>query len=138
LNAGVSPTRDRGFNEELRRVWEAGKSARLFVDEFRSPMAAIETVKAVWQLVQKNARGLYHVAGSEHLSRWRIGELLAARWPELNAKLEPASLKEYSGPPRAPDTSLNCTKAEALLGYRLPGFSSWLESHPQSDKEWML
>lgn len=138
LNAGISPTQDRGFNEELRRAWAAGKATRLFLDEFRSPIAAIETTKAVWQLIQKNARGLYHIAGSERLSRFRIGQLLAARRSELDAKLESASLKEYSGPPRSPDTSLDCAKAEAFLGCELPGFSSWLESHPQSDREWML
>jgi len=35
LNGGTSPAGNRGFNEELRRAWEAGKPTRLFVDEFR-------------------------------------------------------------------------------------------------------
>src|SRR5205814_9797402 len=32
------PICDRGFNEEMRRAWQSGKTLRLFVDEFRSPI----------------------------------------------------------------------------------------------------
>jgi len=77
LNGGTSPAGNRGFNEELRRAWEAGKPTRLFVDEFRCPIPAIETVRAIWELMNKGAAGLFHVAGKERLSRWQIGELLA-------------------------------------------------------------
>src|SRR6266704_3911088 len=35
LNGGASPTGDRGFNEEMRRAWHAGRTLKLFVDEFR-------------------------------------------------------------------------------------------------------
>jgi len=129
LNGGVSPTGDRSFTEDLRRAWQAGKTTGLFVDEFRSPIAGIETARAMWELIQKQASGLYHVAGSERLSRWQIGQLLAARHPELNPKLDRASLKEYGGPPRSPDTSLNCAKAEKLLSRRLPGLTEWFDRH---------
>ena len=73
---------------------------------------------------------LYHVAGSERLSRWQIGQLLAARCPELQPKIVPGSLKQYAGAPRAPDTSLNCAKAQKLLSFRLPGLTEWLSAHP--------
>jgi dTDP-4-dehydrorhamnose reductase len=131
LNGGTSPTGDRGFNEEMRRAWQAGRTLKLFTDEFRSPTSAAVTARAVWELAAANQPGLYHVSGSERLSRWRIGELMAARWPGLNPKIQPGSLREYEGPPRAPDTSLNCSKAQRLLSFRLPGFTDWLEAHPE-------
>jgi len=130
LNGGVSPTGDRGFNEEMRRAWQAGRTLRLFTDEFRSPTPAVVTAHAVWGLALQNKPGLYHVAGSERLSRWQIGQLLAARWPQLNPRIEPTSFKEYRGAPRAPDTSLNCGKAQKLLSFPLPGLSDWLAGHP--------
>lgn len=130
LNGGTSPTGDRGFNEEMRRAWQEGRALRLFTDEFRSPIAAEETARAVWGLVSKGATGIYHVAGGERLSRWRIGELLAARWPQLHPRIQAASLQEYQGAPRPPDTSLNCSKAEQALGTPLPRFSDWLAAHP--------
>ncbi|MGH7969743.1 MAG: SDR family NAD(P)-dependent oxidoreductase, partial [Limisphaerales bacterium] len=80
----------------------------------------------VWELTAKSATGLFHVAGAERLSRWDIGRLYAARWPELKPQIEAASLKEYHGAPRAPDTSLNCAKAQAKLSFSLPKLSEWL------------
>jgi dTDP-4-dehydrorhamnose reductase len=131
LNGGISPTRDRGFNEAMRRAWEEGKTLRLFVDEFRSPIPAPVTARAVWELAAKEKPGLYHLGGSERLSRWQIGQVLAARCPHLNPKLEPASLSEYQGAPRPPDTSLNCAKIQQLLSFPLPGLGEWLRSHPR-------
>jgi dTDP-4-dehydrorhamnose reductase len=130
LNGGASPTGDRGFNEVMRRAWTEGRTLNLFSDEFRSPIHARETVCAVWELVARGAMGVYHVAGSERLSRLRIGELLAARWPQLNPKIKADTLKNYSGPPRAPDTSLDCSKAQKLLSLPLPGLTDWLAANP--------
>ena len=130
LNGGTSPTGDRGFNELMRRAWEAGQTVKLFTDEFRSPMAAEVTARAIWDLAGQGRTGLYHIAGSERLSRWQLGQLIAARWPQLQPRIVAASLKEYAGAPRAPDTSLNCAKAQALLSFRLPGLTEWLATHP--------
>jgi dTDP-4-dehydrorhamnose reductase len=133
LNGGTSPTGDRGFNEALRRAWQAGQTVKLFVDEYRSPLPAAVTARAVWELVARGQPGLYHVAGSERLSRWQIGQLIAARWPQLRPRLEPASIEQYPGPPRSPDTSLNCAKAQRLLSFALPGLGEWLRDHPEEE-----
>ncbi len=130
LNGGVSPSGNRGFNEELRRAFHEGRPLRLFTDEFRSPIPAVATARAVWELAALNQPGIYHVAGSERLSRFQIGQHVAARWPQLNPKIEPASLQEYSGAPRPPDCSLNCAKAQKRLSFPLPGLPDWLAAHP--------
>jgi dTDP-4-dehydrorhamnose reductase len=130
LNGGRSPTGDRGFNEVLVQAWRAGRTVSLFEDEFRSPIAASETARAVWELIAYGATGTFHVAGAERLSRLQIGERLAARWASLNPRINRSSLKSYSGPPRAPDTSLNCAKAERLLSFPLPGLTDWLAANP--------
>ena len=121
LNGGLSPTGDRGFDEQMLRAWRAGRTLKLFVDEFRCPIFAEATARATWELIARNQPGLYHVAGSQRLSRWEIGQIIAARRPDSNPRIEPASLKDYEGAPRSPDTSLNCAKAQALLSFPLPG-----------------
>jgi dTDP-4-dehydrorhamnose reductase len=131
LNGGTSPAGNRGFNEQLREDWTAGRVSKLFTDEFRCPIPALETARAVWDLIVKNRPGLYHLAGSEKLSRWQIGELIAARWPQLHPRLEATSLKTYAGAPRPADCSLNCAKIQSLLSFPLLGLSGWLRSHPQ-------
>jgi dTDP-4-dehydrorhamnose reductase len=130
LNGGTSPGGNRGFNEQMRRAWQAGQTLKLFMDEFRSPISAAVTARAIWELADRGAQGLYHLAGSERLSRWQIGQVLAKRWPELHPRIQAASLKEYAGAPRPPDTSLNCAKVQKLLSFPLPGLTEWLEAHP--------
>jgi dTDP-4-dehydrorhamnose reductase len=126
LTGGTSPKGDRGFNEEMKNAWRAGKSLHLFVDEFRCPAAAPVIARAVWELLQGGAQGTYHLAGAEKLSRYRIGQLLAERHPELQPKIIAGSRTEYKGPPRPPDTSLDCSKIQQFLSFRLPRFSEWL------------
>src|SRR5262249_28466411 len=104
-----------------------------FTDEFRSPIAALVTARAVWELLSKKQTGLFHIAGSERLSRWQIGQLLAARHPELHPKIEAALLKDYPGAPRPPDTSLNCTKVQRIISFRLPGFTEYLQGNEAND-----
>src|SRR5436305_1046784 len=100
LNFGISPTGDRAFNEQLRHSVERGETLNLFTDEFRCPIPAIETARAVWELAAQNKPGLYHIAGCERLSRWQIGTALAKRWASLHPKVEPMSMKDFHGPPR--------------------------------------
>ena len=131
INGGVSRAGNRGFNEQLRLAWETGRPMTLFTDEFRSPIFAGETARAVWELALQNRTGLFHVAGAERLSRWQIGQLLARRWPDLKVDIKPGSARDYPGPPRAPDTSLDIAKIQNVLSQPLPGLGYWLAANPQ-------
>lgn len=131
LNGGLSPAGNRAFNEELRLAWQQGQTVRLFTDEFRCPIPALVTARAIWELAAVNQPGLYHLAGSQRLSRWEIGQLLAARWPDLPARMEAGSLREYCGAPRPADCSLNCAKIQRWLSFPLPGLADWLAANPE-------
>ena len=132
LNGGVSPTGGRAFNEQLRRsLAQAGPVMKLFTDEFRCPLPAVETARAVWELVAKNCAGLYHVAGAEKLSRRQIGDLLRPRWPEITSLIESGSAMDFPGPTRALDTSLDISKVQNVLSQPLPGLSEWLVANPR-------
>ena len=92
----------------------------LFTDEFRCPIFAGETARAVWELANQGRTGLFHVAGAEKLSRW----------PQLNPKITPCSAKNFPGPPRALDTSLNIAKIQKVLSVPLLGLGDWLAANP--------
>ena len=130
INGGVSRAGNRGFNEQLRLALQTGQGMTLFTDEFRSPIPAVETARAVWELAEKNWTGIYHVAGAEKLSRWQIGGLLTNRWPEMTAAIKSGSAKDFAGPPRALDTSLDIAKAQKVLSTPLPGLAGWLAQNP--------
>jgi dTDP-4-dehydrorhamnose reductase len=130
INGGISRSGDKGFNERLKLALQNAMGMKLFTDEFRSPIFAGETARAVWELANKNCAGIFHVAGAEKLSRWQIGELLTARWPEIKTKIEPGSTKDFPGATRAPDTSLDISKVQKILSKPLPGLSEWLATNP--------
>jgi len=130
INGGISRKGGHGFNEQLKAMLQREQKMTLFTDEFRCPVFAGETARAVWELAVRNRSGLFHVAGAERLSRWQIGQLLVQRWPELKSKIQPGSAKDFAGPPRAPDTSLDISSVQKILSRPLPGLSEWLENHP--------
>ena len=131
INGGVSPSGQRAFNEQMRHsLQQAGQGVTLFTDEFRCPIPSVETARAVWDLAGRNCAGLYHVAGAEKLSRARMGELLVRRWPEVTAKIKYGLAREFPGPPRALDTSLDISKVQKVLARPLPGLTEWLAANP--------
>lgn len=134
LNAGKSPAGGRAFNEQFRRSLQtAGHGMVLFTDEFRCPIPAVETARAAWELAGKNCAGLFHVAGAEKLSRFQIGGLLVKRWPEITAEIKSGSARDFPGPPRALDTSLDISKAQKILSRPLPKLSEWLAANPDAE-----
>ena len=128
LTAGKSPNSDRGIEEQLRLRWAKGDTVKLFIDEYRCPIPAEVTARGIWELALAKRPGLYHLAGSQRLSRLEIGQAIAAIRPEWNPKIESCSLRDYAGPPRAPDTSLDCGKLQQILSFPLTGLREWLVS----------
>lgn len=135
LTAGCSETSDRSFVEGMRKACRLGQRLTLFTDEFRCPLPAGVVARAVWELLDHERPGLYHLGGSERMSRWDIG-LALVRWhPELSPCLQAGSIKDYRGPARPADLSMRSDKIQKLLSFPLPGFRDWLASrrHPSGD-----
>jgi dTDP-4-dehydrorhamnose reductase len=129
LNGGVSPSGSRAFNEQFRQSLRAASGMTLFTDEFRCPIPAAETARAVWELAERNCAGLFHVAGAEKLSRLQIGRLLVSRWPEVRTEIKSGLSRDFPGPPRALDTSLDISKVQKVLSRRIPGLGEWLKAN---------
>ena len=126
LTAGMSQEGDRSFVEDMCRTAKAGKDVTLYADEFRCPLPAAVIARAIWELVDRKQPGLYHLGGSERLSRWEIGETLLPWCPELKGYLKKGSARNHVGSPRPADLSLRCDKIQSLLSFRIPGFREWL------------
>ena len=126
LTAGTSESGDRSFVEDMCRKARAGKDVTLYTDEFRCPLPAGVIARALWGLVDHDKPGLYHLGGSERLSRWEIGELLLPSYPELQGRLIKGSALNHAGAPRPIDLSLSCDKIQKVLSFRIPGLRSWL------------
>ena len=116
----------RGASEDLFATLDRGEVARLFEDEWRTPLPASVAAAALIELCASPARGLLHVAGAERVSRLELGHALHAERFQDPAR----AARELMGcaradldlsPPRPEDTSLCCERARALLETALPG-----------------
>jgi len=126
LTAGTSETSNRSFVEDMCRTAKAGKDMTLYEDEFRCPLPAGVIARVIWELVDCEQPGLYHLGGSDRLSRWGIGETLLPWCPEFKGHLMKGSARNHVGSPRPADLSLRCDKIQSLLSFRIPGFREWL------------
>ena len=104
----------------------------LYADEFRCPLPAGVIARAIWELLDRNQPGLYHLGGRERLSRWEIGQALLPWYPELRGRLMKGSSRDHQGATRPADLSLNCDKLQRLLSFQIPGFRSWLAGRTQT------
>ena len=126
LTAGTSQDADRSYVEDMVRSAKAGKNVPLFADEFRCPLPAGVIARSIWELLDRDQPGLYHLGGSERLSRWEIGQALLPWYPVLEGRLVKTSARTYRGSPRPTDLSLSCDKIQRLLSFSIPGFREWL------------
>ncbi len=86
LLMGNSPGGRRSLHERLLADWAAGKTPRLFTDEFRQPCTAENLAEVLVELCERpDLRGVHHWAGADLLSRFELGERLRAHF-----KLTPA------------------------------------------------
>lgn len=126
LTAGTSQNGNRSFVEDMSRSAKAGRDVTVYADEYRCPLPAGVIARTIWELLNCERPGLYHLGGSERLSRWEIGEALVPWYPELAGRLVKGSSRTHTGAPRPSDLSLRCDKIQRLLSFRLPGFREWL------------
>ena len=105
------------------KVMFEGTALKLFVDEFRTPVAVGCLVDGLL-LALEQAPGILHLGGGERISRYDFGLLTAEMLSYNNAHIAACLQKEMPlGARRPADVSLNIDKAKAL------GF------HPRSLRE---
>ena len=113
---GHSPGGNRGADEVLIDNWKRGNATPLFVDEYRTPTAVGELAEKLIEIARQRITGLIHVAGGTRLSRYDFGRKIADLFEFPSQLLIPRRREEvHSIPPRAPDVSMNITKARSLF-----------------------
>jgi dTDP-4-dehydrorhamnose reductase len=135
LTAGRSLNGDRSFVEDMCRAAQSRQAVRLYADEFRCPLPAGVIARVIWALLEARLSGLYHLGGSERLSRWEIGRALVSWYPELAGRLVADSARAHAGAPRPADLSLRCDKLQAQLSFPLPGFRTWLAGRSRRETD---
>jgi dTDP-4-dehydrorhamnose reductase len=91
----------------------ARENRRFFVDELRSPVQVGDLAEAILELLTLDVAGPLHLGGADDISRLDFAVLLGAD----RGRLEPVE----TTPDRAPNVTLDSSRARALLVTRLRG-----------------
>lgn len=77
LLMGDSPGARRSLHERLLADWAAGRTAKLYADEFRQPCTGENLAETLVELAERPALcGVFHWAGRDLLSRVQLGEAI--------------------------------------------------------------
>lgn len=127
LLVGDSGGRGIGASDSILAALERGERPRLFVDEWRTPLAAEDAGRALAELHRDESddartRGIVHLAGPTRCTRLELGlaVLRAAGRDDAEALVEPARRADAGLAELRPrDASLAVGRARALLRTQL-------------------
>jgi dTDP-4-dehydrorhamnose reductase len=98
------------FGQQIAAL-RSGKHIQLFTDEWRTPLALPTAASALVALALSPETGLFHIGGPERMSRFEMGQTLAAALGVDPAALLAVSQRDAPAPePRPRDVSLNSSK----------------------------
>jgi dTDP-4-dehydrorhamnose reductase len=124
--------------EDMEQKARQGEELRLYTDQYRTPLFAGDAVTAILQLIMdREARGLFHLGGPTKLSRFEFGEYFCQAFSYSSRLLVPCRMEESRQTTRRPrDCSLSSVKAQKALKLSLtpPRQGLDLLRHPEGEK----
>lgn len=126
LLTGNSAGGQRSLHERLLADWAAGKTPRLFVDEFRQPCSAENLAEVLLELCERNdVTGVQHWAGTELVSRHELGVRVRERF-KLGEPQAPIVRVQRSDVPEV------ARKRQPVLALDISALAGKLKTRPQS------
>ena len=126
LLMGNSAAGQRSHHERLFADWAAGRTPRLFVDEFRQPCSAENLAEVIVELCERHdLRGIFHWAGTELLSRHELGRRIREHF-KLTEKQAPLLAVTRASQPEA------TRKRQACLALDIAPLAGKLKTRPPS------
>ncbi len=125
---GWSLSGTRSLAEFFFNQLSAGEQCNGFTDVFFCPMFIGDLTEVLFQMLDKNLSGLYHVTGSEALSKFDFGQRIARQFGfDLNLVI-PKSVEE-SGlkARRSHNLRLSIHKLSTAIGTEIPGVSTGIQ-----------
>jgi dTDP-4-dehydrorhamnose reductase len=124
---------DAGFGYLVASVVDALSAGREFtvwdapdINRVATPVLATDAAELIWRALEREAIGILHCVGSEHIDRVALARRAVAAYG-----LDPELLKVGPPPPQSEripyDTRLDATRTAARLGVELPDVDQLLE-----------
>jgi dTDP-4-dehydrorhamnose reductase len=119
----------RAVHERLLTDWAAGRTPKLYTDEFRQPCTAENLAEVVVELGERrDLRGVFHWAGTELLSRHALGLRVREHF-KLTERQAPIVAATRADTPEA------AKKRQACLALDIGPLAGKLKTRPQSIAE---
>ncbi len=119
----------RNFVDTILQAAREGRDLKVVDDQRGSPTFTGMLSRTIWRLVTAGARGTYHVAGRGACTWYELA-CSALELAGIEADITPVGTSEFPRPaPRPPNSVLDCSKAEAFLGGKLPGWQEGLREY---------
>ncbi len=129
LLMGDSPGGKRSLHERMLADWAAGKTPRLYTDEFRQPCTAENLAEVMVELCERrDPVGVQHWAGSELLSRYALGVKIRERFKLSEAQAPLTAVTRA-------DTPEVAKKRQPCLALDISPLAGRLKTRPQSVAE---
>jgi dTDP-4-dehydrorhamnose reductase len=107
---------------------EAEDPIKLFQDQTITPTYADEVSRILLELISKDGSGVFHASGSQAVSRYEMGKLIAKAFGLKEGMVIPISMSDAGLAARRPtDSSLNVEKIEEELNMRMHPIHASLE-----------
>lgn len=116
-------------HEKLVHALARGAAGALFTDDIRCPVHVADLASALLELASFAHSGIHHVAGTDAVSRYELG-LLIARRDGLDEAALPTGKRADAGVPGPLDVRLDCTRTQSRLSTLLRGARTFLAPRP--------
>lgn len=112
------PSKRSNFVYWVKDNLQAGKQIKVVNDQIRTPTYIPDLVKGILLLIEKQAKGIYHLSGKDILTPYQMA-ILVAKYLHLNTELiEPVDASTFTQIGKRPQkTGFNIEKAKQDLGY---------------------
>jgi dTDP-4-dehydrorhamnose reductase len=126
---GFGPPWRKSLSDWLLGILRAGNPVPAFCDVYFTPIALPHLCQAIEEMVDKNASGVFHVAGGERVSKFVFAARLAEHFGFPKTLVKESRLADARlGAARPLDMSLSTAKIAAFLGRPMPNLADNLSA----------
>jgi dTDP-4-dehydrorhamnose reductase len=125
---GWSLTGQRSLSEFFVNSLSSGQRVQGFTDVLFCPLFVADLAELLMKMLAKGLSGIYHVVGSESLTKYDFGVAIARKFGLDERLISPVSVDESTlMAPRSHNLRLSVHKLSTVLGEPIPGFSTGLD-----------
>ncbi len=137
---GIGTSIRESFSDWIIRGLSSGSSLSMFDDVYFTPILINDLVDLLLRLITNEASGIYHIAGSDRISKYDFAVILSEIFQLEHSYIKPSSIDSIDHLVKRPkDMSLSSRKTEQAIGIPMPdiksGISRLLEMHQTDYKK---